>query len=129
MIEPPRARAGRVTLLDLDLTVPAPWVHTRCHVTATAAPDLSRAVVLVIDSRANAGVSTHLVFGHVVSAIRWLLPAGCEEPVWIHRWDERAVASVVLRDGRITRDHLMQRSADGWEGWPIPGRLTTALIG
>jgi hypothetical protein len=116
-------------LLDLDLSLPAQRAQTRCHVTATAAPDFSRPVVLVIDSSANPGISTHLVFDHVVSAVRWLLPAGCEEPVWIHRWDERALASLVLRDGQVTRDHMMQRSADGWEAWPIPGRLTSALIG
>jgi hypothetical protein len=122
-------RSGRVTLLDVDLTVPAVDNPTRCHVTATSAPDLSKSVVLVVDSAANQGVSAHLVFDRVVAAIRWLLPDGCEEPVWIHRWDERALASVVLRDGRVTCDHMMQPSADGWEGWPIPGRLTSALIG
>ena len=85
--------------------------------------------MLVEDSSTNSGLSAHLVFDHVVAATRWLLPEGCEEPVWIHRWAERALASVVLRDGVVTRDHLMQPSADGWESWPIPGRLTQVLLG
>jgi hypothetical protein len=39
------------------------------------------------------------------------------------------VAAVVLREERITRDHVLQRSTAGWEEWPIPGRLTRALLG
>ncbi|MDP9182690.1 MAG: hypothetical protein M3P04_07950 [Actinomycetota bacterium] len=120
---------GRVTLVDVDLCLPTPAAPSRCHVTATAARDLSSPVVLVVDSPSNPGISAHLVFDHVVCAVRGLLPDGCEEPVWIHRWGARALASVILCEERITRDHLMQRSTDGWESWPIPGRLTHVLLG
>lgn len=120
---------GRVTLLDLDLALPTALGVTRCHVTATARADGSSPVVLVVDSSANPGMSAHLVFGPVTAAVRRLLAPDCEEPVWIHRWDERALAAVVLHDRRVTRDHVMQPSPDGWEEWPVPGRLTRVLLG
>jgi hypothetical protein len=125
----PARRHGRITLLDLELLLPARSGATRCHVTATALSDGGLPVVLVTDSSANPGISVHLVFSHVVTATRRLLPSGGEEPIWIHRWEERALASVVLHDKRVSRDHLMQLSADGWEEWPIPGSLTKALLG
>jgi len=117
------------TLLDRDLALPTPWGPARYHVTATAGPDGSSPVVLVVDTCENPGVSAHLVFGLVAAAVRRMLPADCREPLWIHRWDERALAAVVLHDRRVTRDHVMQWSAEGWEEWPVPGRLTRALLG
>lgn len=120
---------ARVTLLDLDLSLPTPMGATRCRITATAGVDGSGPVVLVVDSSCNPGMSAHRVFDLVAAATRRLLPDGAEEPIWIHRWDERALAAVVLHDRRVTRDHVMQPSADGWEEWPIPGRLTRVLLG
>ena len=111
------------------LALPTPWGGASYHVIATASTDSSSPVVLVVDSSANPGVSAHLIFGLVAEATRRLLPDDCNEPIWIHRWDERALAAVVLHDRRVTRDHVMQRSSDGWEEWPIPGRLTSILLG
>ena len=128
MSSPPES-SNRPVLVDLELRMPERLGSTRCHVTATAGSDGSLPVVLVAETPSNPGISAHLVFGLVVAAVRPLLPAGYDEPIWIHRWDARALASVVLRDHAITRDHLMQRSAEGWKGWPIPGQLTRRLIG
>jgi hypothetical protein len=117
-----------VTLVDQELSLRTPSGVTRCHVTATAGADGSFPVALVVDSSANPGVSAHRVFDLVVAATRQWLPPGVEEPVWIYRWDERALAAVVLHERRVTRDHVMQPSPDGWEEWPIPGRLTQVLM-
>jgi hypothetical protein len=120
---------ARVTLLDLDLDLPTPAGLSRSHVTATAGEDGSHPVVLVAEQPHGDGVSAHLVFDLVAAVTRKLLPDVDGEPVWIHRWDERALAAVVLHEDRITRDHVMQWSAGAWEEWPIPGRLTRALLG
>ena len=116
-------------LLDLDLDLPTPAGVSRSHVTATAGSDGSHPVVLVAEDTRASTVSAYVVFDLVAAVTRTLLRDLGEEPVWIYRWDERALAAVVLRDERITRDHVMQRSTDGWEKWPIPGRLTRALLG
>jgi hypothetical protein len=118
-----------VTLLDLDLDLPTPAGVSRSHVIATAREDGSLPVVLVAEDTRASAVSAYAVFDLVAAVTRKLLQDVGEEPVWIHRWDERALASVVLRDERITRDHVMQWSAHGWDEWPIPGRLTRALLG
>ena len=120
---------GRVTLLDLDLDLPTPEGVSRSHVTATARTDGSFPVVLVVEDTRASAVSAYAVFDLVAAVTRKLLTEIGEEPVWIHRWDERALAAVVLREERITRDHVMQWSAEGWDEWPIPGRLTRALLG
>jgi hypothetical protein len=120
---------GRVTLLDLDLDLPTPEGVSRSHVTATARTDGSLPVVLVAEDTRTSAVSAYVVFDLVAAVTRKLLRDVGEEPVWIHRWDERALAAVVLRDERITRDHVMQWSSEGWDEWPIPGRLTRALLG
>lgn len=125
---PPVRRAERVTLLDGQLQLCTKAGPTACRVRATARPDGSHPVVLVVDSSTNAGLSVHLVFDVVVEAIQRLLPNGLADAIWVHRWDERAIASVLLRDHPISRDHIMVLSAEGWEQWPIPGQVTSALL-
>jgi hypothetical protein len=105
-------------VLDSVLFLPAEQGGTRCRV-AVYDPDAVRPVVVVAELLDNEGCSITLTFDAIADQVRAWLPRQCEEPHWVERWPERALAALLLRDQVTSAAYLMLQDRGSWRRTPI----------
>ena len=110
------------------VTLPSHRGGTCCSVTVYRRTARHPPVAVVTDSATNPGVSAHLVLDVLTDSVLEQLPPGSEEPVWVLRWVERAVASVLLDDTPVLTHHLLVRNQLGWRRAPLPAAMVEELL-
>lgn len=113
-----RSSCSRTAVLGELVQLPEESGGTRCHV-SIALRGSSRPVVVVSEAPDNTGYSVSLAFDAIAEHVRRFLPADGPAPVWLERWPERALAALLLHEGRVAATHLMVEQAGGWRRLPL----------
>ena len=108
--------------------LPASDGGTSCSVTVHHRGPRHIPVAVITDSATNPGLSAHLVLDALTSRLREQLPPNSEEPIWVLRWPEPAIASVLLADVPILTHHLLVRDRLGWRLTPLPAAVVEELL-
>lgn len=116
------------SLLDTVLDVDHEHGTTRCAVLVARAHDDLPALVRVSERADNTGPSVAFAFAAVAAEIRRMLP-WLSDAIWVEHSPERALASLLLRDGAERAYHLRVPATHAtWSRHPAEGAWIRQLI-
>jgi hypothetical protein len=97
------------------------------HATIFGAPGMTP-VVVISELSDNPGPSVRAAFSEVARRVREVLPSWADEPVWIERWSERALADFLVRGQTSTATHLWREGDAGWISRPLAQPAAAQLL-